>query len=304
MTGPAGAAGGSAPARPSTSFRALVGASHPEPVAAVTAMAVALATASGRSVWGIVGVGSAVLAGQLTVGWHNDWLDAERDARAGRADKPLARGDIGRRAVGLAAVVAGIAMVPLSLASGWQAGTAHIAAVALALAYNAYLKATAMSFVPYLLAFPLLVAFISLGRHASRWPPWWALVAAALLGTGAHLANAAPDVTDDAAAGFRGLPQRLGASRSIELALVLVVVSTGVIGLSAAHPFKPGAGQVAALAFVALMAVTAVLSAVPGRRAVTARHLREVMGPRAWFRAVMIVALANVALLVVRGTSL
>lgn len=267
-------------------------------------MAGALAASSGRSVWGIVAVVSAVLAGQLAVGWHNDWLDAERDARARRADKPVARGDIARRAVGMAALGAGVAMFPLSLLSGWQAGTAHIVAVGLALAYNAYLKATLASFVPYLLAFPMLVAFVSLGRHASRWPPWWALLGAGLLGAGAHLANAAPDVEDDTAAGFRGLPQRLGASRSIELALVLLVASTGVIGLSTANPFRPGVSQVVALVFVALLIVGVVASAVLGRRGTGGSGWREVMGRRVWFRAVMVVALANVALLVERGTSL
>jgi protoheme IX farnesyltransferase len=292
------------PARRWGSLRALAGACHPEPTVAVTTMAVVLAASSGRSVWGTVAAGAAVLAGHLTVGWDNDWLDADRDARAGRADKPIARGDIARRAAGAAAIGAGIATVPLSLLSGWQAGAAHIVAVALALAYNAYLKATVVSFVPYLLAFPLLVAFISLGRHPSQWPPWWALLGAALLGTGAHLANAAPDVADDAATGVRGLPQRLGASRSIAWALALMVASTGIIGLGAGHPSRPGVGEITFLVLVLLLAVAAVLYAVLGRRGTDERRWRELAGRRAWFRAAMLVAVADVALLAVNGTAL
>jgi 4-hydroxybenzoate polyprenyltransferase len=271
---------------------------------AVTTMALALAASSGRTVWGTVAAGAAVLAGQLTVGWHNDWLDADRDTWAARPDKPIARGDMARSAAGMAAFGAGIATVPLSLLSGWQAGAAHIVAVALALIYNAYLKPTAMSFVPYLVAFPLLVAFISLGRHPSQWPPWWALLGAALLGTGAHLANAAPDVADDTATGVRGLPQRLGATRSIGWALALMVASTGIIGLGAGRLARPGAGGITFLVVVLLLAAVGVLYVVLGRGRGGERRWRVVAGRRVWFRVTMLVAVANVALLVIKGTAL
>src|ERR1035438_1328560 len=104
---------------------ALLRASHPEPTVMVTALAVALAVGTGRSGIGVLAVGAAVLAGQLSVGWHNDWLDAARDAAAGRPDKPVAAGAITRRTVGRAALTALIAAVPLSLASGWRPGLAH-----------------------------------------------------------------------------------------------------------------------------------------------------------------------------------
>jgi len=38
----------------------------------------------------------AVLLGQLSIGWQNDWTDAERDRAAGRADKPISAGEISR----------------------------------------------------------------------------------------------------------------------------------------------------------------------------------------------------------------
>ena len=285
-------------------LRSLIGACHPEPTVAVTTIAVALSASSGRPPWGVLAAGSAVLAGQLAVGWHNDWRDADRDARANRADKPVARGDISRRAVAVAALSAVAATVPLSLLSGWRAGLAHIVAVGLALGYNARLKETMASFVPYIVAFPLLVAFIALGRHPSQWPPWWALVGAALLGTGAHLANAAPDVGHDSAAGIRGLPQRLGERRSIEFALGLLVASAAVIGLGMGHGLSASVKEVTVLAFTSLLAVASLLFwwAGPGRGPVP-RWL-GVLGPRPWFRVVMIAALADVALLVIGGASL
>ena len=157
---------------------------------------------------GAIGMFMAFVYWQLSVGWHNDWLDAARDAAAGRPDKPVAAGAISRRAVGRSALTALIAAVPLSLASGWRPALAHLVAIALAWAYNARLKATVISFVPYAVAFPLLVAFVTLGAPHASWPPWWALAAAALLGCSAHLVNVVPDLADDLAAGDRGLPIR------------------------------------------------------------------------------------------------
>lgn len=282
---------------------ALASACHPEPTAAVTAISVALAASSGRSLWGTVAAGSAVLAGQLTVGWHNDWLDADRDTQAARADKPIARGTTSRRAVGAAALTAGIADVPLSLLSGYRAGLAHIAAVGLALAYNVRLKATFASFLPYCLAFPLLVAFIALGRHPSLWPPWWALLGAALLGMGAHLANAAPDVAHDMAAGIRGLPQRLGATRSTAAALGFLIAASAVSVWGVGRPSTVTVALGTSIVAVVSGLVLAVLCWPRPKRAGSHRP-RLSLGPRAWFRAAMVVALANVALLVARGASL
>src|SRR5271165_5323293 len=153
---------------------ALLRASHPEPTAMVTALTIALAVGTGRSAVGVFFAGAAVLAGQLSVGCHNDWLDATRDAATGRPDKPVAAGLVSRRTVGWCALAALIAAVPLSFASGWRAALAHLTAVGLAWAYNARLKATVFSFVPYAVAFPLLVAFVTLGGPRASWPPWWA----------------------------------------------------------------------------------------------------------------------------------
>jgi 4-hydroxybenzoate polyprenyltransferase len=83
--------------------RALILASHPGPSLAITVIAVLLTAEAGPHGAGPVLAAPAMLAGQLSVGWSNDALDAKRDAAAGRMDKPLARGDIGIRAVWIAA---------------------------------------------------------------------------------------------------------------------------------------------------------------------------------------------------------
>jgi 4-hydroxybenzoate polyprenyltransferase len=267
---------------------ALIRASHPEPTVMVTALAMALAVGTGRSGIGVLAVGAAVLAGQLSVGWHNDWLDAARDVAAGRPDKPVAAGAIARRTVGRAALTALIAAVPLSLASGWRPGLAHLVAIALAWAYNARLKATLVSFVPYAVSFPLLVAFVTLGAPHASWPPWWALVTAALLGCSAHLVNVVPDLADDLAAGVRGLPHRLGRSRSVSATVALLMAATVVESFGPGHP-----------GWWAVTAVIAVAAAITAGIVLARRP-----GSRWLFRAVLVAAAIDVAGLVARGSRL
>jgi 4-hydroxybenzoate polyprenyltransferase len=267
---------------------ALLRASHPEPTAMVTVLAVALAVGTGRGGTGVFFAGVAVLAGQLSVGWHNDWLDAARDAAAGRSDKPVAAGAISRRVVGWCALAALIAAVPLSFASGWRAALAHLVAVALAWSYNARLKATVVSFLPYAVAFPLLVAFVTLGGPGASWPPWWALAAASLLGCSAHLVNVVPDLADDEAAGVRGLPHMLGRSRSVSATVVLLLAATVI------ESFGPGHPNWLAVAAVIGVAVTMTAGILLARRP----------GSRWLFRAVLLAAAIDVAGLVARGSRL
>ena len=277
----------SAPARRPAAAAALVRACHPEPTAAVTVVAAVLASATARSGAGVAAVAAAVLAGQLSVGWNNDWLDARRDAAAGRRDKPISSGRVARRTVGVAAAVALTACVPLSLLSGWRAGAAHLVAVALAWGYNAGLKASWWSWAPYALSFALLVAFVSLGRPGAPWPPWWALVAAALLGVGAHLANTVPDLVADAATGVRGLPHRLGREGSVAGSCLLLVVASAVVAFGPGRPGWTAAGLVVAVGVVAGGVVAL-------RRG----------APAVLFHSSLVVALVDVAMLASRGKQL
>jgi 4-hydroxybenzoate polyprenyltransferase len=207
----------------------LVAASHPLPSAAVTAFAVAVSAAAGRSAGGVLLTGLAVLTGQLSIGWSNDLLDRSRDVAAGRSDKPLATGAADPRTVRRATGVAVLACVPLSLANGLLAGTVHLVAVCGGWAYNLGLKRTWASPVPYAVSFALLTCFVTLGLDGSPWPPPWAVGAGALLGVGAHFLNVVPDVADDLADGVRGLPQRIGARASAVTGAVLMAAAAVLV---------------------------------------------------------------------------
>jgi 4-hydroxybenzoate polyprenyltransferase len=266
---------------------ALVRACHPEPSLAVTAITTALAVSAGRGA-GAAWVAAALLSGQLSIGWSNDWIDADRDRRSARADKPAARGELPPRTARTAAFVAAAACVPLSLAMGWRPGLLHLLAVSAAWAYNLRLKSTVLSWAPYALAFGLVPSIVTSGLPGAPWAPAWATAAGALLGVGAHLANVLPDLDDDAATGVRGLPHRLGGPRAAALSAVLLLAATAVLAVG---PQRPGAFGVVALAAAAVVTGAGLLRA---RRP----------GSRAAFHAAIVVATVDVALLLAQGSSL
>lgn len=288
-------------------------ASHPGPTAAVTATMTALAIAAGRgasAAW----VSLAVLAGQLSVGWSNDYVDRHRDRLAGRDTKPVGTGVLAPNLVGAAALLALVAAVGLSFASGWRAAIAHIAGIAAAWAYNLGLKATVVSPVPYALAFGLLPAFVTLGLDGHPWPAWWATAAGALLGIAAHFTNVLADIPEDIAADIRGAPHRLGATGSrLVSAGALVVASVLLIMAPGSPGWPPGRGLTgfAAVAAAAAVVVAGIAIAAAslrtgstGSAGSAASAVPAASAGRAAFRVTVVVAVADVALLIVRGGTL
>lgn len=278
-------------AAPTTARRAaaLVRAAHAPPAFAVTLLAGAYAAgAAGAGPGRALLVAAAVLAGQLSVGWSNDWIDAGRDLAVGRADKPVVAGTVTVAGLRRAALTALAACGVVSLALGLPAAVLHLALVGAAWAYNARLKSTAWSWLPYAVAFGGLPSVATLGvPGGDALAPWWVTAGGALLGVGAHLANVLPDLEDDAATGVRGLPHRLGRRRTAFGAAVVLLVAVVVVALG-----PPGAPGVVAAAGLALAAVLAVSGAAVALARPTSR----------WpFTAAMAVAAVAVVLLVVQG---
>jgi 4-hydroxybenzoate polyprenyltransferase len=274
---------------PMRSIAALIRASHPEPAVAVTTVAALVAVATGRPWVGVVAAASAVLASQLAVGWVNDAIDAERDAAVGRADKPIPAGAISRRTVAVAGAVAAVATVPLALLSGpWAAAVATVGLVS-SLLYDWPLKSTPISVLPYAVSFAALPAFVVLGLPGAPRPPVWMLVAGALMGAGAHFANTLPDLADDARTGVRGLPHRIGPAASRVAAAGLLLAATAVLAFG--PPGSPSWFGLAA--FLAAAVVLPIAGYAASRRPAS----------RVVFRAVLLVAIVDVALLVAGGLS-
>ncbi len=254
-----------------SAVRGYATASHLAPTLVVTTLATAMAVGFGARPTQTVTVAVAVLLGQLSVGWSNDWLDAERDRVVQRSAKPVVEGVVTPDALCRAAWVALVGCALASWATGPVPGTVHMVAVASAWAYNVGLKVTLASWVPYAISFGLLAAFAPLAAGAQVVP--WLIVAAALLGCGAHIANALPDLEDDQATGVHGLPQRLG--RRVDGVLSPILLAGAVVVVILAPPGMPSE---AALAIGGLALVTAVIAGLLGAGALGTVRSRAPFG--------------------------
>jgi 4-hydroxybenzoate polyprenyltransferase len=216
---------------------ALAASCHPIPTVGVTLLVTVLAAVAGNRGLTVALIALAVLTGQVSIGWSNDLIDADRDTAVHRSDKPLARADgvLSSRAVAVATAVATVATVPLSLALGWRAGGVHLLAVASGWVYNLGVKATALSVLPFAVTFGLFPAVATLPLEQHPWPPPWVLLAGALIGVSAHFGNVVPDLDEDATAGVRGLPHRLGrlASGSVACGSALSAIAAVLLGRAA-----------------------------------------------------------------------
>ena len=267
-------------------LRALALATHLGPTVAVTLAATLLAVAAGVPGGRTALLCAAVLAGQASIGWSNDWLDADRDRAVGRADKPVVQGTVGPGVLRSAALGAVVIAVVLSLLLGWVPGALLLLLVASGWAYNAGLKRTAASGVPYAVGFGALPAGVVAAGPGVPAVPWWLVAAGAALGAAAHLANVAPDLEDDLATGVRGLPHRLGGQVSAVAGALLLGLASLVLVLGPEGP--PSAAGWAGL----LLAVPAVaIAALAG----TERFRRLA------FPAVLLLTVLDVALLLAGG---
>jgi 4-hydroxybenzoate polyprenyltransferase len=278
----------SGPAGTSATVVAMARATHLGPAVAVTVVAVLLAVAADVGPGRTLLVGAAVLAGQASIGWSNDWIDADRDRAVARVDKPVVQGVVAAGTLRAAALAAAALSVVLSLLLGVVPGLLLLVLVASGWAYNAGLKRTAVSGLPYLTGFGLLPAGVVAAAPGSPTAPWWLVAAGAALGGAAHVANVAPDVAEDLATGVRGLPHRIGAVPSAVAGALLLGAATLLLVLGpAGAPDAPGWVAV-------VLAVPAVaLAALAGR----ARWRRLA------FPAVLLLTVLDVVLLVLGGGS-
>lgn len=207
----------------STAIRALWGASHPGPSLVVTVLSLALGIAAGVEPWRLAVLTASVLAGQFSVGISNDAIDARRDAQVGRTDKPIARGDVGLRVAWSVAFASALMALALSAVLGIGLLGVHAVALASAWSYNAGLKNTPISVLPFIVSFGLFPSFATLAATPPGFAAPWAAVAGAALGAAVHLTNVLPDLDDDARTGIRGLPHRLG------VRVASILAATGIL---------------------------------------------------------------------------
>jgi 4-hydroxybenzoate polyprenyltransferase len=238
-----------------TVLAAYVRACHPLPAVAVTTIIVVSGWALGWNGAALLGLAAAVGVGQLSVGWSNDAVDADLDARAGRTDKPTTSGAVSARGLWVAAGCALVVSVLLSWrVAGWAGGSWYVLWLAAAWVYNLRLSRTRWAWVPYAVAFGSVPALLTVGLGEGA-PAAWMVVVFALVGVSAHLTNALPDLDRDERAGVGGTAVALGAARTAGLAWLLLALGSVILaGVVLAESAVLAAAVVAGLAAAWLVA--------------------------------------------------
>lgn len=160
---------------------------------------------------------AVMLCAQSAIGVANDYFDRDLDAGS-KPWKPVVSGLVSATAAAVLASVFAILAAVLAVTLGVAGFLLAMLGMSCGLAYDARLKRTALSAVPFAIAIPTLPIWVWL--TLDEWQPvlWWLLPLGALIGLALHLANTLPDIEDDVAHGIAGLAHRLGVRRSMFLA--------------------------------------------------------------------------------------
>jgi poly(3-hydroxybutyrate) depolymerase len=253
-------------------LRGLVQACHFGPTLMVSTVAFLIA----QALWWegpayVIAIG--VLLGQLIVGWTNDLHDYEDDLKHDRVVKPLVSGLITPKQLRTAIFVVTPLAVIVNLFGplGFKGGAVYLLGITFGLAYNFYFKYTPLSPLPYVIAFAALPASIVLA--VDKTPPLWMMAAGSLLGVAAHIANVLKDFDEDGLSGIRSFPRIIG-ERASRLAIAVILLATTVL-LNSVSP-RPA------------LLIVGIVGAL-----LTIKASRKIL-----FKAIMIVALANLVLLI------
>jgi len=168
-------------------------------------------------------VAIAIFAGQLVVGWSNDFIDAPLDIAAHRTKKPIVSKEINPEQLKGSIVFALVAAVLLSLFSplGLTGTLIHFLGILSATFYNFKLKPTILSPIPYIVSFGALPWAIYL--PTGNQPPLWLFIDFMLIAVAFHFFNVLKDFQWDINQGILGLPQRLGKNASLFISILLVI---------------------------------------------------------------------------------
>jgi 4-hydroxybenzoate polyprenyltransferase len=197
-------------------------AAHFGPTVIVTTITFLLAL-SQYSLINSLRVAIAIFAGQLVVGWSNDFIDAPLDIAAQRSKKPIVSKEINPEQLKKSIFGALFVALILSLFSplGLNGTLIHFLGILSATFYNLKLKSTILSPFPYIVSFGALPWAIYL--PAGNQPPLWLFIDFMLIAVAFHFFNVLKDFQWDINQGVLGLPQRLGRNASLVISISLVI---------------------------------------------------------------------------------
>lgn len=214
---------------------ALFRAAHPRQALLTAAGLAAAAAMSGRLSREVGLVFVTVLVGQTILGWHNDLVDRDHDARHDLPRKPIAQRQVDPGTVMFSFACAILLVVPLAVANGVIAGAGYLISLVIGMLGNVAFRAGALSWLPWAASYALYPAFLSYGGwggEGTTTPPTISMtVLAALLGVAVHFLRALPGLVQDNQEGIRSLPLRIAIRTGAPKLLVLSIICTVAIGV-------------------------------------------------------------------------
>lgn len=212
----------------------------------------------------------AMLGGQVAIGAVNELVDVNLD-HASRPDKPIPAGIVSERGARLMAA-AGIGVMVLLGATFDAVPLALLAlGTGTGIAYSFWFKHTIWSWVPYLVALPLLPIWVwsTLDRVDPALVAAWPIGASATIAV--QIAQSLPDVESDRAAGIRTLAVALGAEQGRIACWGAMLLAAGIgVALAPWLTSRPSPVWLAAALTAALVAVNVLLWRRDPRRGVLA----------------------------------
>lgn len=151
----------------------------------------------------------AMLGGQLAVGAVNELVDVELD-RVAKPHKPIPAGIVSERGARIVTACGLVVMAALSLTFGISSFLLCTLGTGTGIAYSLWFKRTIWSWVPYLVALPLLPIWVWAALSEIDPGIFAVYPVGALAVIAVQLAQSLPDVEGDRATGVRTLAVALG----------------------------------------------------------------------------------------------
>lgn len=201
---------------------------------------------------------AGMLGGQVAIGASNEWRDREADA-LDKPQRPIPSGAVSPRGALIAMAAGLVLMLVAGLALGLWGLLLLATGTGAGLVYNLWLKRTPWSWLPYLVALPLLPTWVWLVMDEFRPSLLWLYPLGAAFVLAIHLAQTLGDIDADTSRGEHGIAVVLG-RRWSEVVLWLAafgstlgVVAGGWLLGGALTPLALAAGIVTVLLLGALL---------------------------------------------------
>lgn len=201
----------------------------------------------------------AMFGGQLAIGAVNELVDVELD-RIARPSKPIPAGLVTERGAWIMTIGGGILMAALSLTFGVVSFLLCTLGTGTGIAYSLWFKRTIWSWVPYLVALPLLPIWVwsALSDVVPGMLAIYPIGAAAIIAV--QIAQSLPDVETDSTTGVKTLAVALGSQRATLVCWLAMMLATSfAVGLAPWLTVQPGWVWIAAFLALALVGLNVVI---------------------------------------------